>query len=577
MTKKPTKVAGYIRVSSQIQVSEGESLSTQKQQIEDYAKSKNWDLVTIYADEGLSGSKIKHRTQLQQMIEDAKKGQFSIILFTKFSRFARNAREYHNLSHELKQHKVLLSSTKENIDPTTPIGKMVAGILALFAEWEHETIHEQMYENKMIRWREHRSFVGMPPLGYMWNERKKKLEINEGEARIYNRIVKMYIKQKYSLRDIAIKLNSEGLVATRLKKDGEEYKRAPWSPVTVGYILKNPAYYGLYIVNQYEYEDGIRGAGTKRTKRKKPTSETIEFPIPNLISKVRWDEIQKVIQFNKVKSKRSESTTEFFLRDSIICGRCGAKVKPRIGTKRKDGSTLRYYVCYWAGTSSKNLISAGRHKCSLPFIKAKSIENQIWITISMKFVMNPIRHLGKIFDPSKYKEMIRELEETIIRLNADWKLKDRSRDLMYKLKPDQNVDDYEIEKLKQMIRINRDEQLVIEDNLKVAESKLEEIKVLKNQEKELSKFLTNNKQKFDLIRKDINKLSLEDKKILVEAMLDGSCIVDYQEDDEIDGRGGPFVDCKFKYNTEILQRFRDEGKIKLDKNSPFDFTAIRFE
>ena len=179
MGKKPKRAVGYIRVSTVIQAKEGESLSTQKLQITDFAKQRGWHLDSVYADEGISGAKIERRTNFQKMVNDAKEGKFEVIIFTKLSRFARNAREYMNLSYDLEKHGISLVSIKENIDPTNGTGKMIVGILALFAEWERETIKEQMYENKMNRWRDKRTFIGRPPYGYSWDKENNCLEIKK--------------------------------------------------------------------------------------------------------------------------------------------------------------------------------------------------------------------------------------------------------------------------------------------------------------------------------------------------------------------------------------------------------------
>jgi len=93
--------------------------------------------------------------------------------------------------------------------------QVLAGILALFAEWEHETIREQMSENKMIKWRDKRSFLGKTPFGYTWNNSTKQLEVNPREAEIYLDIVNMYIEQGMAFRDIAVKLKAEVRVAMR--------------------------------------------------------------------------------------------------------------------------------------------------------------------------------------------------------------------------------------------------------------------------------------------------------------------------------------------------------------------------
>ena len=130
MSKKHKKAVGYIRVSTSIQAKEGESLSTQRDQIIEYAKNKGWKLEHTYSDEGTSGAKIENRTDFKKMIEDAKQGQFEVIIFTKLSRFARNTREYLNLSHKLEEYGITLVSIKENFDPTTATGRAMATMFA---------------------------------------------------------------------------------------------------------------------------------------------------------------------------------------------------------------------------------------------------------------------------------------------------------------------------------------------------------------------------------------------------------------------------------------------------------------
>jgi hypothetical protein len=260
-----------------------------------------------------------------------------------------------------------------------------------------------MYENKMIRWREQRTFIGRPPYAYYWNKEKKQLEINKEEAKVYHLLVDMYLNQKMSFQDMCIKL----------KKIGIKGKRADWSSTTISSIFKNPAYYGNYVVNQYKFEDGVRGVGSRRTKQRKPSSEHITFQIPPLISKTQWDRIQKQMEFNKRKSKRSDKTEDLILRDVLICGRCGGRVKPKVRSVRKDGTVPRQYVCYWAGTSKKSLIASGRKKkCSLPFIETKAIESRVWAPFLMGFVFNPTHILEQIYNSKKHKDKINPLRET---------------------------------------------------------------------------------------------------------------------------------------------------------------------
>ena len=551
------KAAGYVRVSTPGQV-EGESLSTQRQQITDFAKSKQWELTNIYADEGMSGAKVEYRTGFKQMLLDAQAGKFEVVIFTKLSRFARNAREYMNLAYELEKQGVLLASVKEGIDPTTRSGKMIAGMLALFAEWEHETIREQMYDNRTEVWKDQRTFIGQPPYGYRWNKEIKQLQVNEDEAKIYRDVVRMYVDQGLSFRDICIKMTEKGI----------KYKRARWSNTSLNYMLKNPAYYGHYVVNQYEYEDSKRGVGTRRTKKLKPAEQHIVFNIPALVSKTRWDQIQAKTNFNKVKSKRADQTKDFYLRDVLKCALCGAPAKPRIGSQRNDGTAPRYYVCYWAGTSAKSLQAAQKHKCPLPFIKADVAEKAVWADVVVMFALNPDKGFGDLFKPEKYESKKTELEQSRESLTEDLKAAKRAKENLYKLL---TFDDLDPEELRARLRSNKDEILRLESSLTDIQAELSELVTILDKEREVRNFLTKNKERLKRLRKDIANLSLDDRKLLIEGMLKGPIIVDHQPDSEEDGPGGPVLDYKLRFNPEIIQRFMDEGKItKLDNYSPHD-------
>jgi site-specific DNA recombinase len=146
------KVAGYIRVSSPAQAAEGESLNTQKTQIEQFVKMKNWTLTKIYEDAGLSGGKAETRPAFQEMIRDAERRAFEGIVFTKLSRFARSASDFLRYRDRLRKYDVYLFSIKEGLDPQSKVGQLLMGFLAMVAEWDKENIREQMEENKIARW-----------------------------------------------------------------------------------------------------------------------------------------------------------------------------------------------------------------------------------------------------------------------------------------------------------------------------------------------------------------------------------------------------------------------------------------
>jgi site-specific DNA recombinase len=559
-----TRAVGYIRVSTPLQVAEGESLDTQRQQIEDFVKQHGWQMANIYEDQGKTGTKVEYRTGFQLMMNDAKEKKFEVIVFTKLSRFARNARDYQNYSHELNKYGIQIFSIKENIDPTTPIGKMIAGMLALFAEWEHETIREQMYENKMVKWKEKRAFIGKPPFGYVWNKESKKLEVYKPDADVYYNIVKMYCEQGMPMRDIAIQLNNEGL----------KCKRSVWSSGTISYILKNQIYYGLYVVNQFVYIDGNRGAGTKRTKKRKPESEAITFPVDPLISKPEWDRIQQITKHNKIIPKRtSENTMSFFLRSVLVCGRCGSRMNARMGSTKKDGSFLRYYVCYYSGTSKKS-IETHRQKCDLPYIPAKDVEAAVWSDIMVMFALNPKQAFKDMFDPVKHQEQIDNQINIIFNLEQDLARNLRTNKRILKIIKDLDDKEFNSESIGSDLISNEKEKYGIQGRLSDAKVRLKELQGRLTREKEAFDFMKKNKKQLDSIRNDIRNLSMTDRRILVESMLKDPVVVDYEDPIPGEHGGGVAADYKIHFNPEIIKRFIEEGKIgQLNINSSDNNTS----
>ena len=120
-------VAAYVRVSHQEQKLHGLSLDAQKMKLTEYAKKNNMKIVEWYCDEGVSGRKlIKNRPELQRMIIDAEKGDFTRVLFIKLDRFFRSVGEYHETMKRIAP--VLWTATEEEYDLTTANGRMLVNM-----------------------------------------------------------------------------------------------------------------------------------------------------------------------------------------------------------------------------------------------------------------------------------------------------------------------------------------------------------------------------------------------------------------------------------------------------------------
>ena len=109
------RAVGYVRVSTLRQAKEGESLSTQRKALQEYARRNDYELVEIYSDEGISGGTVEKRPGLQLLLEDSQNLGFHYVLVHRLSRLGRNARELLNNVELLKKANANVVFLKENI------------------------------------------------------------------------------------------------------------------------------------------------------------------------------------------------------------------------------------------------------------------------------------------------------------------------------------------------------------------------------------------------------------------------------------------------------------------------------
>ena len=509
------KAAGYVRVSTPIQVKEGESLNTQREDIKHCCEISKYKLTEIYADEGISGAKINKRPDLIRLLQDAKAKKFEYLIIQRLSRLGRNARDLLNIVHELEECRVKLISIKDNIDLSNSYGRAIFGMLSSVAQLEKDIIKEQMRENKLVRWKNNEAFIGKPPFGYRWNKKLKSIEIDNNEAETYKRIVSMYVDRGMTFRDIVIKLRGEGI----------KCKRSWFSNSTISYMLKNPAYYGHYYLNQYVYD------GSRRTGTKKPDDEIIPFKIQPLISKNEWDKIQQKTEFNKVKGKNITISEDYWLRDILECGECGAKIKPHHGNKRKDGSLSRYYACYWSQTSKKGLDSNNKKRCSLPHIKAEQLEELIWSkmiesfsSIGMKRKPKP-SYFESLYDTQQLNDQLNQLNMICYNLKDDLRKKKTARGRYFLCYEDDNFDKDEISR---KLKENDNDIRMILSEIEKVESKLITIKEGKDNIESLKELINNNPEWVYSLQKSLYVLSPKDKKLTIENLLQGKIVCQNQ-------------------------------------------------
>jgi len=134
------RVAIYARVST---TNNGQSPEMQLQELREYSKRRDWEIVSEFVDEGVSGSK-ESRPALNRLLADAKRRKFGAVLVYRYDRFARSLRQLVNALCEFDALGIHFISLHEGVDTSTPNGRLVFGIFASIAEFERELIRSRV-------------------------------------------------------------------------------------------------------------------------------------------------------------------------------------------------------------------------------------------------------------------------------------------------------------------------------------------------------------------------------------------------------------------------------------------------
>lgn len=134
------KAALYIRVSSADRAVHGYSLGAQRALLEEYAAAHDMQVYDVYADEGKSASKsLDKRTELLRLLDDAKQGRFSVVLFKDITRWSRNAASYYKVEEKLDAAKVgWIAVEQPYLETLTPTGRFQVSVMLGTAQLEAE-------------------------------------------------------------------------------------------------------------------------------------------------------------------------------------------------------------------------------------------------------------------------------------------------------------------------------------------------------------------------------------------------------------------------------------------------------
>ena len=134
------RVAIYARVST---TNHGQDVSMQTRELRQFAEVRGWVIAGEYVDEGISGTK-NRRPALDRLMSDAHKRKFDVVVCWRFDRFARSVSHLLRALENFNALGIAFVSLSENVDTTTPTGKMIFTVLAAVAELERSLIVERV-------------------------------------------------------------------------------------------------------------------------------------------------------------------------------------------------------------------------------------------------------------------------------------------------------------------------------------------------------------------------------------------------------------------------------------------------
>ena len=333
------RVAAYCRVSTD----DEEQLTSYQNQIEYYTEKINanpdWEMVGVYADEGISGTSTRHRDEFNKLMALCRRGHVDLILTKSVSRFARNTVDCLKYVRLLKEKGIGILFEKENINTLELSGELMLTFYGGFAQAESESISTNVAIGQRMAMK-----AGKVAFQYKWLYGYKRGENNTPEIvpeeavivrRIYDNML-----SGYSAKRIADSLNNDHVPPPNFSEK--------WSSIIIQRILKNEIYAGDSLRQKTYVADCI----SKTVK--KNTGELPQYYImdnhPAIVPRDIYNRVQE--EFARRNSRISPSTksptvnkgrfsSKYALTELLRCGACGAAYRRVTWPAKEKGGEKR--------------------------------------------------------------------------------------------------------------------------------------------------------------------------------------------------------------------------------------------
>lgn len=314
------------------------SPETQLDRCRQYCGAQRWPVAMVEQDIDESGYRqhYSHRQGLVRLLDAVELGEITKVVVFKFSRLSRRLKEFLEICDRVESAGAGIVSITEQIDTSTPAGRLIRNILASFAQFQSEEISEQIFESWMTKAKKGERPPGFAPFGTV-NARG----ILEPDPRNHRHLIEMYqvYRDTSSIRAVWDHLMEQGVPAP---------KAAQWNLNTIRGILTNPVYIGR-----------LEWAG-----------ETFQTRWEPLVPEDLWQEVQELIRSRQaLPTKRRDAR---LLTGLIRCGQCGRPMWTKYAKRSRGGQSYLRRL-YWCCSHHNQ-----RRGCNIPAVDGEEVEQAVW-------------------------------------------------------------------------------------------------------------------------------------------------------------------------------------------------------
>jgi len=322
------RVVAYCRVSTD-KDDQLNSLENQKAFFIEYInKNPDWKYVTMYTDDGVSGTNTKHRLGFNRMVNDSEAGCFDLIVTKEISRFARNTLDSIYYTRKLKALGVGVFFLNDNINTLDPDSELRLTIMSCIAQEESRKTSDRVKFGQKRQMQKGVVF-GVSVFGY--DLENGKLTVNEKQAEIVRLIFSLYLNEGMGTHQLCHALENRGI----LSPSGD----VRWKNASILRMLKNEKYIGRLVQKKEITIDYLSHTKIKNDGREELV--VIEDNHEPIVSRETFEAVQReIVKRRTTTMTKSRHSNRYIWSGKIECHYCHSKFKRKIQNGKSKNPSI---------------------------------------------------------------------------------------------------------------------------------------------------------------------------------------------------------------------------------------------